>query len=188
LRYQFGQLLSVASDGVVDPALKHFQLPFRFVFGDDAECARPFLQGLVAHQTVESRFEYAPGESVESEWETWGFSLSGGYDIPLSEHLSLLPVLSVGYGSLSHHCIESVNAPSEFVDFRGRVSAFDLAISTVHPTPWELFDNPLSIVGLLGNTQIFGPERDVLGFDSFSRLARESISTFRREGDLRARR
>ena len=212
-----------ASDGVVDPALKHFQFPLRFVFGDDAESARPFLQGLVAHQTVESRFEYAPGEAVESEWETWGFSLSGGYDIPLSEYLSLLPVLSVGYGSLensarysgpvseailqpalagvifdwdsnaltygaslgfdyqrglggfdievlgslSHHYIESINAPSEFVDFRGRVSAFDLEISTVHPTPWELFDNPLSIVGLFGNTQIFGPERDALGFDSF---------------------
>ena len=67
---------------VVDPALQHLQLPFRFVFGDDAESARPFLQGLLAHQTVESRFEYAPGESVESEWEACGFSLSGGYDIP----------------------------------------------------------------------------------------------------------
>ena len=211
------------SDGVVDPALKHFQFPIRFVFGDDAESPRPFLQGLVAHQTVESGFDYAPGESVWSEWETWGVSLSGGYDIPLNEHLSLLPVLSVGYGSLenrarysgpfseavlrpalagiifdwdsnavsygaslgfdyrrdltgfdievlgslTHHYIESVNAPNEFVDFRGRVSAFDLEVITLHPTPWSMFDNPLSIVGIFGNTRIFGPERDALGFDSF---------------------
>jgi len=211
------------SDGVVDPALKHFQFPFRFVFGDDAESPRPFLQGLIAHQTVESGFDYAPGESVQSEWETWGFSLSGGYVIPLSEHFSVLPILSAGYGSLenrarysgpiseailqpalagvifdwdsnavtygaslgfdyrrelgvfdievlgslTHHHVESVNAPNEFVDFRGRVSAFDLEVITVHPTSWSMFDNPLSIVGIFGNTRIFGPERDALGFDSF---------------------
>lgn len=212
-----------ASDGVVDPSLKHFQFPFRFVFGDDASIARPFLQGLVAHQTVQSGFDFAPGEFISSEWETWGFSLSGGYDIPLSEHLAFVPVLSVGYGSLenrarysgpiseqllqpalaglifdwdtsaisygaslgfdyrrrfgrfeievlgsvSHHYIESVDPPNEFVDFRSRVSAFDLDASTIHPTPWKMFGNPLSIVGLLGHTRIFGPERDALGFDSF---------------------
>ena len=212
-----------ASDGVVDPSLTHFQFPFRFVFGDDRSIARPFLQGLVAHQTVESGFDYAPGESVASEWETWGFSLSGGYDVPLSEHLSFLPVLSVGYGSLenrasysgpiseqllqpaltglifdwdtsavsygaslgldyrrklggfdievlgsvSHHYIETVDPPNEFVDFRSRVSAFDLEANTIHPTSWKMFGNPLSIVGLFGHTRIFGPERDALGFDSF---------------------
>ena len=211
------------SDGVVDPALKHFQFPFRFVFGDDAGIPRPFLQGLIAHQTVESGFDFAPGESIQSEWETWGASLSGGYVVPLSEHLSLLPVLSLGYGSLenrarysgpvseallqpalaglifdwdsnavtygaslgldyrrevsgfdiemlaslTHHYIESVDAPNEFVDFRSRVSAFDLEVITVHPTPWKMFGNPLSIVGIFGNTRIFGPERDALGFDSF---------------------
>ena len=211
------------SDGVVDPSLKHFQFPFRFVFGDDASIPRPFLQGLVAHQTVESGFDFAPGESVFSEWETWGFSLSGGYDIPLSEHLAFLPVLSIGYGSLenrarysgliseqllqpalsglifdwdtsaisygaslgfdyrrklgdfeievlgsvSHHYIESVDSPNEFVDFRSRVSGSDLEASTIHPTSWKMFGNPLSIVGLFGHTRIFGPERDALGFDSF---------------------
>jgi hypothetical protein len=215
-----------AGEGIVDPALKHFQFPFRFVFGDDDSSARPFLQGLVAHQTVESGFDYAPGEFVYSEWETWGLSFSGGYDIPLGEHLSFLPVLSVGYGSLennarysgplseqilqpalsglvfdwdtsaitygaslgidyrrefggfdievlssvSHHYIESINAPNEFVDFRSRVSAFDLAVNSIHPTPWKMFDNPLSIVGIFGNTRIFGPERDALGFDSFFEL------------------
>jgi len=215
-----------AGEGIVDPALKHFQFPFRFVFGDDESDPRPFLQGLVAHQTVESGFDYAPGEFVFSEWETWGLSVSGGYDIPLGEHLSFLPVLSVGYGSLenntrysgplseqilqpalsglvfdwdtsaitygaslgidyrrefggfdievlssvSHHYIESINAPNEFVDFRSRVSAFDLAVNSIHPTPWKMFDNPLSIVGIFGNTRIFGPERDALGFDSFFEL------------------
>ena len=212
-----------ASDGVVDPSLRHLRFPFRFVFGDDQAAARPFLQGLVAHQTVESGFDYAPGEFVASDWETWGFSLSGGYDVPLSEHLSFLPVLSVGYGTLenraryagpiseqllqpalaglildwdtsavsygaslgfdyrrmlggfdvevlgsvSHHYVDSVDAPNEFVDFRSRVSGFDLEVSTIHPTPWKLFGHPLSLVGLFGHTRIFGPERDALGFDSF---------------------
>lgn len=211
------------SDGVVDPSLHHLQFPFRFVFGDDDTVARPFLQGLVAHQTVESGFDYSPGEFVFSEWETWGLSFSGGYDIPLTERLSILPVLSVGYGTLesrarysgpfseqvlqpalaglifdwdtsavtygaslgfdygrklgrfdlevlgsvSHHLIESIDAPNEFVDFRSRVSGFDLDARAVHPTPWKLFDNPVSIVGLFGHTRIFGPERDALGFDSF---------------------
>lgn len=215
-----------ATDGVVDPSLQHFQFPFRFVFGDDATVARPFLQGLVAHQTVESGFDLAPGEFVHSEWETWGFSLSGGYDVPLGEHLSLLPVLSVGYGSLenraryagpiaeqllrpalaglifdwesnavtygaslgfdyrdslgsfdievlgsvTHHYIESIDAPNEFVDFRGSMSGFDLNANAVHPTPWEMFGNPVSLVGLFGHTRIFGPERDALGFDSFFEL------------------
>ena len=160
---------------------------------------------------------------VASEWETWGFSLSGGYDVPLSEHLAFLPVLSVGYGSLenrasysgpiseqllqpaltglifdwdtsavsygaslgldyrrklggfdievlgsvSHHYIETVDPPNEFVDFRSRVSAFDLEANAIHPTSWKMFGNPLSIVGLFGHTRIFGPERDALGFDSF---------------------
>ena len=212
-----------ATEGVVDPALNHFQFPFRFVFGDDARAPRPFLQGLFAYQTVESGFDFAPGEFVDSEWKTYGFSLSGGYDIPLSEHLSLLPVLSAGYGrlenrarysgpisegllqpalaglifdwdsnaisygasvgidykrelggfdievlgSLTHHFVESVNAANEFVEFRSRVTAFDLEVNTVHPTSWNLFDNPVSLVGLFGNTRIFGPERDALGFDNF---------------------
>ena len=212
-----------AGAGVVDPSLHHFQFPLRFVFGDDEAAARPFLQALVAHQTVESGFDIAPGEFVASEWETWGFSLSGGYDVPLGEHLSFLPVLNVGYGSLdnrarysgplseqvlqpalagiifdwdtsaitygaslgfdyrrplgrfdievlgsiSHHLVESINAPNEFVDFEGRVSGFDLDARAIHPTPWKLFGNPLSVVGLFGHTRIFGPERDALGFDSF---------------------
>jgi hypothetical protein len=212
-----------ASEGIVDPELRHFQFPFRFVFGDDAQVRRPFLQGLFAYQTVASGFDYAPGEFIDSEWKTYGFSVSGGYDVPLSEHLSLLPVLSVGYGrlenrarysgpfseavlqpalaglifdwdsnaisygaslgfdyrrelgefdievlsSLTHHFIESVNAANEFVDFRGRVSAFDLEVNTVHPTSWKMFDSPVSIVALFGNTRVFGPERDALGFDNF---------------------
>jgi hypothetical protein len=212
-----------ASDGVVDPSLRHLQVPFRFVFGDDATRPRPFVQGLLAHQTVSSGFDFAPGEFIDSEWETWGASVSGGYDIPLSENLSLLPVLSVGYGSLenkarysgpiseqllqpalsglifdwdsnavtygaslgfdyerslqgfeievlgsvTHHRIESIDAPNEFVDFHGRVSGLDLEVSTVHPTSRKLFGNPVAIVGLFGHTRIFGPERDALGFDSF---------------------
>ena len=212
-----------AGEGVVDPALKHFQFPLRIVFGDDTGRPRPFLQGLLAYQTVESGFDFAPGEFIASEWTTYGFSFSGGYDIPLSEHLSLLPVLSVGYGRLENrsrysgpfseavlqpalaglifdwdsnalsygvslgfdyrralggfevealgsvttHFIESVNAANEFVDFRGRVSAFDLEVNTIHPTSWRLFDNPVSILALFGSTRIFGPERDALGFDNF---------------------
>ncbi|MCJ7557687.1 MAG: hypothetical protein MUP90_12345 [Gammaproteobacteria bacterium] len=211
------------TEGVVDPTLKHSTLPFRHVFNPDAPGARPFLQGLFAYQKLASGFDTLPGESIESEWTTYGASLSGGFEIPLGENLIVLPVISVGYGrlenrasfygpisesllqpalsgeifnwdsnsvtygasigmdyrrklsrfeievlaGLTHNFIESVNAPSKFTDFQGQATVFDLEINTVHPTNWEIAGSPLAIVGLFGNTEFFGPQREALGFAGF---------------------
>ena len=90
------------TEGVVDPTLKHSTLPFRHVFNPDAPGARPFLQGLFAYQKLASGFDTLPGEYIETEWTTYGASLSGGFEIPLGENLVVLPVISVGYGRLEN--------------------------------------------------------------------------------------
>jgi len=68
---------------------------------------------------------------------------------------------------LTHNYIESVNAPNEFTAFRGQAAVLDLEINTVHSTTWKIAGNPLAIIGLLGNTEFFGPQREVLGFGGF---------------------
>jgi hypothetical protein len=212
-----------ATEGVLDPTLKHSTFPFRHVFNPDAPGARPFLQGLFAFQKLKSGFDSLPGESIESEWTTYGASVSGGFQIPLGENLIVLPVISVGYGrlenrasfygpisegllqpalsgeifnwdsnsvtygasvgmdytrqlgrfdievlaGLTHNFIESVNAPNTFTDFQGQATVWDLEINTVHPTQWKIAGSPLAIVGLLGNTEFFGPQREALGFSGF---------------------
>jgi len=211
------------TEGVVDPTLKHSTFPFRHVFNPDAPGARPFLQGLFAYQKLSSGFDIEPGEFIDSEWTTYGASLSGGFEIPLGENLVVLPVISVGYGRLenrasfygpisesllqpalsgeifnwdsnsvtygasigmdyrrqlsrfdievlagvTHNFIESVNAPNRFTDFQGQATIFDLEINTVHPTNWKIAGSPLAIVGLFGNTEFFGPQREALGFSGF---------------------
>ena len=89
-------------EGVVDPTLQNVKLPFRFVFGEEGSGPRPFLQGHIAHQTLKAEFDLLPGEVIYSEWETWGGSLSGGYEFPVGESLTIMPVLSLGYGRIEN--------------------------------------------------------------------------------------
>lgn len=211
------------SGGVVDPTLNVIRVPYRHVFDADGVGVRPFVQGLFAYQTLESGFDIAPGEFVDSRWKTYGLAASGGVEIPVSEHLVLLPAMSIGYGrlenraaysgdlaenvlqpavagvlfdwdsnatvyglsfgvdykrtvrefdlevlaSVTHHQVKSTNSTSQFIDFDGHVTAFDIEVNSVHPTNWKLGSNPLALVALLGNTTFLGPERDALGFESF---------------------
>jgi hypothetical protein len=91
----------------------------------------------------------------------YGASLGGDYRRDLgSFDLEVL-------GSLTHHRIESTSASNEFTTIRGHVTALDFELNTVHATPWKLGSYPLSVVGILGGTAVFGPERDALGFDKF---------------------
>ena len=90
------------TEGVVDPTLQNIKLPFRVVFGEEGSGPRPFVQGHVAHQTLEAEFDLLPGEIIYSEWNTWGGSLSGGYEIPIGESLTIMPVLNLGYGRLEN--------------------------------------------------------------------------------------
>ena len=210
-------------EGVVDPKLHNIKLPFRFVFGEEGQGARPFLQGHLAYQTLDAEFDLLPGEKILSEWKTWGATVSGGYEIPVGQHLKLLSVLSAGYGSLknradfsgpiaegllepalsnlvfnwdanslvygasfgmdyrrqmagfdvellgslTHHRVESTSASNPFAEFDGHVTALDVELNTLHPMSWTIGGSPLSVVGILGATDIFGPHRDALGFDRF---------------------
>jgi len=70
-------------------------------------------------------------------------------------------------GNLTHHRLETTSASTEFAEFDGHVSAFDLEVNAVRPTSWTLGGTPLAVVGLFGATSIFGPDRDALGFDRF---------------------
>lgn len=70
-------------------------------------------------------------------------------------------------GNLTHHRVESTSASTEFAKADGHVTAFDLEVNAVSPTSWKLGDYPLAVVGLFGLTNVFGPDRDALGFDRF---------------------
>lgn len=70
-------------------------------------------------------------------------------------------------GNLTHHRVESTSASTEFAEFDGHVTAFDLEVNAVRATSLTLGDSPLAVVGLFGMTSVFGPDRDALGFDRF---------------------
>lgn len=69
--------------------------------------------------------------------------------------------------NLTHHRLENTSASTEFAEVDGHVTAFDLELNAVYPTSWTLGGYPLAVVGLFGMTNIFGPDRDALGFDHF---------------------
>ena len=209
--------------GVADPTIKVIRVPYRHVFGEDNGGSRPFVQALLAYQTFDALFEPAPDESVDSRWRTYGAAASFGYEVPLSDHLVLLPAVNASYGrvdnraqysgtisesvlqpvfqgvlfdwdadvlvygasvamdykqsfgtydvevlgGLTYHRVDSFHTSSSFVDIETDITAFDIELNSVHPTGINLGAFPLSVVGLLGNTTLLGPNRDALGFDQF---------------------
>ncbi|NVK42807.1 MAG: hypothetical protein HWE39_16310 [Oceanospirillaceae bacterium] len=90
------------SDGIDDPELDVYRIPLRFVFGDDDGSPRPFVQGVLAYQDLYAKLDPGFGESIESDWETYGLMINGGWEFPVNEHLVLLPTLSLGYGRLEN--------------------------------------------------------------------------------------
>ncbi len=90
------------SDEVEDPELDVYRIPLRFVFGEDEGAPRPFLQGVFAYQDLYSRFDLGSGESIKSDWETYGLLINAGFEVPLSGNLMLLPTLSLGYARLEN--------------------------------------------------------------------------------------
>ncbi len=210
-------------DGASDPTLSAVKVPWRFVFGDAEARTRPFLQGHIAYQTLETDLDLLADERIGSEWTTFGGSVAGGLEVSLGESMRLLPAIHLGYGrienratydgpiaeeflqpifsnllfdwdanavvygaslgldyrrqfggfdvevlgNLTHHQVESTSASTEFAEFDGHVSAYDIEVNAVRPTSWKLGRYPLAIVGLFGMTGILGPDRDALGFDKF---------------------
>ncbi|GGO79081.1 hypothetical protein GCM10011348_12490 [Marinobacterium nitratireducens] len=90
------------SDGAEDTQLDVYRIPLRFVFGEDENVPRPFVQAVLAYQDLYSRFDLGFGESIRSDWETYGLLIDGGFEVPLSDNLILLPTLSLGYARLEN--------------------------------------------------------------------------------------
>jgi len=88
--------------GIHNPRLKVYRIPLRHVFRPESQNLRPFVQATMAYQTLDTSFDLFELDSVDSRWSTWGVALAGGLEIPVSEHLVLLPVLSLGLGRLDN--------------------------------------------------------------------------------------
>ena len=136
-------------EGVVDPKLISTKVPFRFILGDNDTGRRPFVQGHLAYQTLNSGFDVLPGEFIDSTWTTYGASIAGGIELPFGEHFKLLPVASVGYGRIENRA-----------KFYGPISE-----ALLEPALSELVFN------WTANTVVYGASlgadyrRDVGGFD-----------------------
>lgn len=91
-----------AGEGIVDPTLKVTRFPFRKVFDKERDGPRPFIGGLFAYQNLDSGFVPLPNEQIDAEWQTYGATLSGGFEIPVGEAWKLFPTLSLGFGSLDN--------------------------------------------------------------------------------------
>ena len=85
-----------------DPELQVTRVPLRHVFEPNARGWSPFIQGNLAYQTFDASFPFLEGEQINGEWDALGVSVAGGYEIPLSENLTLLPVLDLGYVRLTN--------------------------------------------------------------------------------------
>lgn len=87
---------------VVDPRLKATRFPYRKVFGADGASWRPFVQAVAAYQEMDAGFQVTPEDFIDTHWKTYGLSLAGGVEKPVSEHLDLLASANVGYGRLEN--------------------------------------------------------------------------------------
>jgi hypothetical protein len=121
---------------------------------------RAHYRGLIAETFLQPALE-----GVVFDWfanaNIVGGSISAEYKRPVRSFE--LEVRS----SLTDHYIESGDASSPTLAFNANVLAFDIDLSTVHPTHLKLGKMPLSAVFLAGNTTFLGPHRDALNFNSF---------------------
>ena len=60
--------------------------------------------------------------------------------------------------------------PRRFPGFSDEAGSYGLKLDASHPTPWELRDHPVFLVGHVGYTGFIGSNRDELGFDSFGEV------------------
>jgi hypothetical protein len=89
-------------EGVSDPELNSIKMPYRFMLGADGALTRPFIQGHFTYQTLNADFNILPDELIRSEWKTFGGSLSGGFEVALSDRMKLIPAVSIGYGRIEN--------------------------------------------------------------------------------------
>jgi hypothetical protein len=79
-----------------DPELNVFRLPLRHVFELDSRGWRPFVEANLAYQSYQFDFAAFDTERVDTEWQTYGGTLTGGVEIAASEQLTLVPAVTLG--------------------------------------------------------------------------------------------
>ena len=97
------------SVGVNDLTLWVFRVPLRHVFKLANHAWRPVVQANFAYQTFSVDFDlsdlapdFPDEESIDATWRTYGGSLTVGVEIPLGEHLVLLPAMDAGIARLEN--------------------------------------------------------------------------------------
>ena len=79
-----------------NPELNVSRVPFRINFPAGSSGMQPFIQANLTYQTLDSRFDFVPGEHVNSRHKAYGGSISFGAELPIGDHLTLLPVVDTG--------------------------------------------------------------------------------------------
>ena len=71
-------------------------MPLKFYLPEFSSGWLPFLQVNLAKQDLEAGFSFSPEEGVKTDWQTRAVSLAGGFDIPLTDQLTVSPALDYG--------------------------------------------------------------------------------------------
>ena len=92
-------------EGIYDVELKASRIPYRYVFDSDGDGPTPFVQGVLAYQTLDAGFTVTPDDVIEGRWRTVGGALTGGMIVPVGEHLDLLAGVNVGVGRIDNEAV-----------------------------------------------------------------------------------
>lgn len=71
------------------------------------------------------------------------------------------------HAGVTHNHVESYRVSSELIHFSSRATTVAGSVETIHPTPVEIWNFPISLVLTGGATAFLGPGREALGFDRF---------------------
>jgi len=102
------------------------------------------------------------------DWETNVSTVRGNLGLLYNKHHGKYGIK--GYAHFTYSHIDSFSESREFGGFSDHASTLTLKLDVKHPLGFELREHPVYIIGHLGNTNFVGPNRDELGFDSFSEL------------------
>ena len=91
-----------AGEDVIGPDLKATRLPYRKVFERDGDSWRPFVQVVAAFQEMDAGFRVTADDFIDTRWNTYGLSLGGGVEVPVSENFDFVAGANVGWGRLEN--------------------------------------------------------------------------------------
>lgn len=163
------------SDDIDDPELDVYRIPLRFVFGDDDGSPRPFVQGVLAYQDLYAKLDTGLGGTLKSDWETYGLLFNGGWEVPVREHLVLLPTLGLGYARLENSADysglieESVLQPAFkgiIFDWETDAVVYGAALGVDYRRSIGSFDTELLTSVSRNRIETFNESSDIIAFKS----------------------